>query len=57
MVPADSRAGTVGLIAERKRHLDDPLHGFVWFCEKCDHQLFRQDAFIDVLERDMPPIF
>jgi hypothetical protein len=57
MVPADSRAGTVGLIAERKRHLDDPLHGFVWFCEKRDHQLFRQDAFIDVLERDMPPIF
>ena len=57
MVPADSRAGTVGLIAERKRQLDDPLHGFVWFCEKCDHQLFRQDAFIDVLERDMPPIF
>ena len=57
MVPADSRATTVGLIAERKRHLDDPLDGFVWFCEKCDHQLFRQDAFIDVLERDMPPIF
>jgi 3-hydroxyanthranilate 3,4-dioxygenase len=50
-------AGTVGLIAEIKRTKDDPLDGFSWFCEKCNHQLFRKDAYIEVLERDMPPIF
>ena len=50
-------AGTVGMIAEIKRQKDDPLDGFAWFCEKCDHQIFRKDAHIEVLERDMPPIF
>ena len=50
-------AGTVGMIAEIRREKDDPLDGFAWFCEKCNHQIFRQDAYIEVLERDMPPIF
>ena len=50
-------AGTVGLIAERKRHKDDPVDAFAWYCEKCNHELFRKEAFIDVLERDMPPVF
>jgi 3-hydroxyanthranilate 3,4-dioxygenase len=50
-------AGTVGMIAEIRREKDDPLDGFAWFCEKCNHQMFRQDAYIEVLERDMPPIF
>jgi len=50
-------AGTVGLIAEIKRQKDDPLDGFAWFCENCNHQIFRKDAYIEVLERDMPPIF
>lgn len=50
-------AGTVGLIAERKRHDNDPADAFAWYCEKCNHELFRKEAFIDVLERDMPPVF
>jgi 3-hydroxyanthranilate 3,4-dioxygenase len=50
-------AGTVGMIAEIKRKKEDPLDGFAWFCESCNHQLFRKDAHIEVLERDMPPIF
>tara|TARA_R110000787_G_scaffold9117_1_gene32101 strand:+ start:483 stop:1007 length:525 start_codon:yes stop_codon:yes gene_type:complete len=50
-------AGTVGLIAEIKRRKDHPLDGFAWFCENCNHQLFRKDAHIEVLERDMPPVF
>ena len=50
-------AGSVGMIAEIKRQKDDPLDGFAWFCEKCNHQIFRKDAYIEVLERDMPPIF
>ena len=50
-------AGTVGMIAEIRREKDEPLDGFAWFCEKCNHQIFRQDAYIEVLERDMPPIF
>ena len=50
-------ADTVGLIAERKRTRDDPWDAHAWYCEKCNHLLFRKEAFIEVLERDMPPIF
>jgi 3-hydroxyanthranilate 3,4-dioxygenase len=47
---------TVGLIIERIRK-----HGLMdthrWYCEKCNNVLFEKTVKIDVLERDMPPVF
>lgn len=49
-------ADTVGLIVERVRRPGE-LDVHEWYCEACNHRLFRKEAFIEVLERDMPPIF
>ena len=47
---------TVGLIVERIRK-----HGLLdnhrWYCEKCNNILFEKTVRIDVIERDMPPVF
>ena len=47
---------TVGLILERIRK-GDMLDTHRWYCENCNDVLFSRTAKIDVLERDMPPIF
>lgn len=49
-------AGTVGLILEKIRKPHE-LDAFEWFCDRCNGPLFRKEAFIEVLERDMPPVF
>jgi len=57
-VPHAPRRGpnTVGLIVERirKNGLTDTHR---WYCEKCNGVLFEKTVKIEVLERDMPPIF
>jgi 3-hydroxyanthranilate 3,4-dioxygenase len=47
---------TVGLIIERIRKpgMTDTHR---WYCEKCNNVLFEKTAQIEVLERDMPPVF
>jgi 3-hydroxyanthranilate 3,4-dioxygenase len=48
--------GTVGLIVERVRK-GELLDTHRWYCENCNNVLFEKTAHIEVLERDMPPIF
>lgn len=47
---------TVGLIVERirKNGMKDTHR---WYCENCNSVLFEKTAEIEVLERDMPPVF
>lgn len=49
-------AATVGLIIERVRKPGE-IDTHQWHCERCNAVLFSKDAFLEVLERDMPPIF
>jgi 3-hydroxyanthranilate 3,4-dioxygenase len=49
-------AGTVGLILEKIRKPGE-IDAHEWYCERCNAKLFRKEAFIEVLERDMPPVF
>lgn len=46
---------TVGLIVERIRKGLTDTHR--WYCQQCNNVLFEKTAHIEVLERDMPPIF
>jgi 3-hydroxyanthranilate 3,4-dioxygenase len=47
---------TVGLIVERirKNGMKDTHR---WYCESCNNILFEKTVQIDVIERDMPPVF
>ena len=47
---------TVGLIVERirKNGMTDTHR---WYCENCNNVLFEKTVFIELLERDMPPVF
>ncbi len=47
---------TVGLIVERIRK-NGLLDTHRWYCEKCNTVLFEKTVQIEVLERDMPPVF
>lgn len=47
---------TVGLIIERIRK-GNLLDTHRWYCEKCNNVLFEKTVKIEVLERDMPPVF
>ena len=47
---------TVGIIVERIRK-EAQLDTHRWYCEACNNVLFERTVKIDVLERDMPPIF
>lgn len=49
-------AETVGLIIERIRQPGE-LDAHEWYCERCNAKLFRKEVFLEVLERDMPPVF
>ena len=57
-VPHAPRRGpnTVGLIVERIRK-NGVTDTHRWYCEKCNGVLFEKTVKIEVLERDMPPIF
>ena len=47
---------TVGLIVERirKNGMTDTHR---WYCEQCNNVLFDKTVRIEILERDMPPVF
>ena len=49
-------ANTVGLVIEypRKKKMKDALE---WYCEKCNHQLYRKKFKLENIETDMPKIF
>lgn len=49
-------AGSVGLILEAIRQPHE-LDVHEWYCERCNHKLFAKSAYLEVLERDMPPVF
>jgi 3-hydroxyanthranilate 3,4-dioxygenase len=46
----------VGLVIERVRQ-KGMIDAHEWYCERCNCLLFRKEVGIDVLERDMPPVF
>ena len=47
---------TVGLIVERIRK-NGMMDTHRWYCEKCNNILYEKTVAIEVLERDMPPVF
>ena len=49
-------ANTVGIVIEypRPKGVEDALE---WYCENCNHQLFRAPFVLDNIETDMPIIF
>ena len=57
-VPHSPQRGpnTVGLVIEQKRP-DDMEDGLAWFCENCNHELYRENFFVKNIETDMPAIF
>lgn len=50
------KANTVGLVIEypRSKKMKDALE---WYCENCNHQLYRKTFKLDNIETDMPAIF
>jgi 3-hydroxyanthranilate 3,4-dioxygenase len=49
-------AGTVGLVLERKRR-DDELDSFLWVCDRCGHQLYKESLHVSDLVTQLPPVF
>jgi 3-hydroxyanthranilate 3,4-dioxygenase len=49
-------AASVGLILEAIRQPHE-LDVHEWYCQQCNHKLFAKEAYLEVLERDMPPVF
>jgi 3-hydroxyanthranilate 3,4-dioxygenase len=49
-------ADSIGLVIERKR-LPHEQDGLLWFCERCNHQLYEEYFVLDSIERDLPPVF
>ncbi len=58
MVPHAPMRGpdTVGIIVERIRK-EGTVDAHRWYCQNCNAVLWEKVAFIENLERDMPPIF
>ncbi len=48
--------GTVGLVLERKRGLDELDH-FEWYCEKCGEKLHRETVHLKDIVKDLPVAF
>lgn len=48
-------AGTVGLVVERQRRLDE-LDGFLWFCEQCGNKLHEEFLPVSDIVTDLPPV-
>jgi 3-hydroxyanthranilate 3,4-dioxygenase len=48
-------AGTVGLVVERQRKLDE-LDGFMWFCEQCGNKLHEEFLPVSDIVTDLPPV-
>ena len=49
-------ANTVGLVLERRR-LAHERDTFLWFCEGCDAELYRESFHLTDLVAQLPPVF
>lgn len=49
-------AGSIGLVIERQRRPDE-RDGFLWFCERCQTQLYAEYLPVSDLEKQLPPVF
>lgn len=49
-------ANTVGLVIEYPR-AENVLDALEWYCEQCNHQLYREPFTLINIETDMPVIF
>jgi 3-hydroxyanthranilate 3,4-dioxygenase len=47
---------TVGLVIERTRRPGEK-DGFLWYCDKCDHQLYAEYVEVTDIVAQLPPIF
>lgn len=50
------KANTVGLVIEYPRD-EGVMDALEWYCENCNHQLYREEFPLDDIETDMPGIF
>ena len=49
-------AGGVGLVVERARK-EGELEAFAWYCEKCGHELYKEELQVRSIVDDLPPVF
>ena len=47
---------TVGLVLERRR-LADELDTFLWICDRCGNELYRESFHLTDIVQQLPPIF
>jgi len=47
---------TVGLVVERVRRPDE-REGFIWFCDRCHHELHAEYLNVTDIEADLPRVF
>lgn len=47
---------SVGLVVEQKRAANQQ-DALVWFCQNCQHQLYRESFSLDNIETDLPVVF
>ncbi|MEE2858422.1 MAG: 3-hydroxyanthranilate 3,4-dioxygenase [Candidatus Neomarinimicrobiota bacterium] len=47
---------TVGLVIERKRHVDE-LDGFQWYCDECHAMLYDKYISLTDIVKQLPPLF
>ena len=47
---------TVGLVIERKRHVDE-LDGFQWYCDECHDMLYDKYISLTDIVKQLPPLF
>ena len=50
-------ANTVGLVIEKVRKGTDLIDGLMWFCDKCNHNLFDKRFYMRSIEKDFSPTF
>ncbi len=41
---------------ERRRR-DDELDSFLWVCDRCGHQLYKESLHVSDLVTQLPPVF
>ena len=54
--PQRPEPGSLGLVIELKRPAGEK-DAFVWFCEKCSHQVQRSELQLESIVDDLPPVF
>ncbi len=47
---------TIGLVLERRR-LPHEKDSFLWVCEKCGNELYRESIHLTDIVRQLPPVF